>query len=138
MRPFIVHGLAAGVLSALGAIAYQYKYQESLYLDFSRVIGKASVSAVSIFACLLMGLLYWWIERKKHHRSRGWLNLLLMAASFVSILVPIGWTLPLDVEHPELFIGLAIPMHFFPVLFFFGLFPFFNHGQASEVVNKQI
>jgi hypothetical protein len=34
--------------------------------------------------------------------------------------------LPLNIESPEMFPGLAIPMHFFSALFFFAVYPYFR------------
>jgi len=53
-------------------------------------------------------------------------NLLFVVLTFASILRPIGFIMPLDQESPELFPGLAVPMHFFPALGWFALKPFFG------------
>jgi hypothetical protein len=46
--------------------------------------------------------------------------------SFASIIGAIGMTLPLDIDFPELFPGLVVPMHFFPALAYFAIAPFFK------------
>jgi len=43
-------------------------------------------------------------------------------------------SLPLDIEYPEMFPGLAITMHFFPAIIFFGLYPFFTKPRGYETV----
>ena len=53
-------------------------------------------------------------------------NLLFVILSFASILGPIGFKLPLEQDTPELFPGLAVPMHFFPALGWFALKPLFG------------
>jgi hypothetical protein len=53
-------------------------------------------------------------------------NLLFVILSFASILHPIGFRLPLEQDSPELFPGLAVPMHFFPALGWFALKPLFG------------
>jgi hypothetical protein len=121
----ILHGITAGILSALAGIVYLYVYQEAMFLDFSKILNEASIAAASIIGCLIMALSYLWIERMKRPNLKGWLNMVIVAISFFSILGPISMTLPLDLEFPELFPGLAIPMHFFPAMIFFGLSPFF-------------
>jgi hypothetical protein len=40
--------------------------------------------------------------------------------------------LPLDIEHPELFPALAIPLELFPVIAFYILIPFFNYQSALK------
>ena len=54
------------------------------------------------------------------------LNLVIAVLSFASIISPISMSLPLDIESPELFPGLVVPMHFFPALAFFAISPFFK------------
>jgi hypothetical protein len=38
----------------------------------------------------------------------------------------------LDVEFPEMFPGLVIPMHFFPALAFFAIDPFFKQSSIKS------
>jgi drug/metabolite transporter (DMT)-like permease len=126
MRNYIIHGIAAGISSALAGIVYQYVYEGALFLDFSAVINEISIAAACIFGCLLMAASYLFADRFKKTKLIAWMNVLIIAITFLSILVPLSMTLPLDVEFPELFTGLAIPMHFFPAMIFFGLSPFFT------------
>jgi len=126
MNKFLIHGIAAGVLAAVAGILYQKVYENSMFLDFSSVISPLSITGASIFACMLMAIGYWLLERFNKSNHKTWLNVLIAALSFVSILGPLGMTLPLDIEFPEMFPGLAVPMHFFPAMIFFGLDPFFT------------
>jgi len=131
-----MHGITAGILSALAGVVYLYVYQEAMYLDFNKVINMGSIAGASIFACMLMALGYALLERRKKSSLKAWLNMAIVLLSFLSILGPLSVTLPLDVESPELFPGLAIPMHFFPAMLFFGLSPFFikniHHAQSNN------
>ena len=52
-------------------------------------------------------------------------NFVFAILTFASILGPFATKLPLDVEMPELFPGLTVPMHFFPALAWFTLKPLF-------------
>ena len=126
MRQYILHGITAGILAALAGVIYQYIYQEALYLDFSKVINTGSIVGASIFGCMLMALGYWLLKRLKKPNLKGWINVIIAILTFISILGPLSMTLPLDVESPELFPGLAIPMHFMPAMIFFGVYPFFK------------
>ncbi len=126
MKRFFIHGLVAGAVSALAGIIYLYLYQNLLFLDFSLVLNAWSIVGASVFASFLMAIGYYLIHQFRKPRLKGWLNLLIVMLTFISILGPITMTLPLDLEFPELFPGLAVPMHFFPAMIFFALDPFFN------------
>jgi drug/metabolite transporter (DMT)-like permease len=126
MKNHIKHGITAGISSTFAGIVYQNVYEEAMFLDFSAVINEISIAAACIFGCLLMAVSYLFAERFKKSNLIAWVNVLIIVITFLSILAPLSMTLPLDVEFPELFTGLAIPMHFFPALFFFGLSPFFT------------
>lgn len=125
MKKHLIHGILAGVLSALAAIIYQYLYETAMFLDFSKVINVGAIIGTCLFSCVLMSLAYWGIERINKPKLKAWVNIFIILLSFLLIIGPISMTLPLDIEFPELFPGLAIPMHFFPALIFFGLDPFF-------------
>jgi hypothetical protein len=132
MKKSLIHGIIAGILTAVAGIVYQRVYEEALFLDFSSVINPGSVTGASIFGCMLMAVGYGLLEHFKRPNLKGWLNVLITVLSFLSILGPLGVTLPLDVEFPEMFPGLAIPMHFFPAMIFFGLYPFFKNSIFHE------
>ncbi|MCZ4408227.1 hypothetical protein O3Q51_05375 [Cryomorphaceae bacterium 1068] len=131
MKVQLFHGLAAGLLSGIAGVVYQSVYENAMYLDFSKVINVGSIIGASVFGCLLMAIGYWLLGKFKKPNLKVWLNALIVVLSFASILSPLAMTLPLDVEFPELFPGLAIPMHFFPALVFFGLDPVFSkHAEV--------
>src|SRR5215212_10280747 len=50
---------------------------------------------------------------------------------FASILAPFAMKLPFDIETPELFPGLIVPMHFFPALAWFTLKPLFIRSEKA-------
>jgi phosphoglycerol transferase MdoB-like AlkP superfamily enzyme len=62
----------------------------------------------------------------KGEKALGLYFVFVALLSFASILSVFAFKLPLDLESPELFVGLAIPMHFFPALAYFTLSPFFH------------
>ena len=132
MKKSLIHGIIAGILTAVAGIAYQRVYEDALFLDFSTVINPGSVAGASIFGCMLMAIGYELLERFKKSNLKGWLNVLITVLSFLSILGPLSMSLPLDIEFPEMFPGLAIPMHFFPAMIFFGLNPFFTKPRLHE------
>jgi hypothetical protein len=62
----------------------------------------------------------------KGENALGWINIIYSVLSFASIIGVIGYNLPLEIEFPEMFPGLVIPMHFFPILSFLTVYPFFK------------
>ena len=132
MKKFLIRGIIAGVLTAVAGIVYQMVYENALFLDFSLVINAGSIAGASIFGCVLMALGYWLLEHFKKPNLKGWLNVLITVLSFLSILGPLSMSLPLEVEFPEMFPGLAIPMHFFPAMIFFSLNTFFTKPRLHE------
>lgn len=127
-----IMGTAGSLLSSLASIIYLNIYNEALVVDFSKVAGTSSIVAASIIGCVLMALCYKAAMQWKGIKTIGWLNIAFSIISFASIAGVLGFDLPLDTESPELFPGLVIPMHFFPVLSTLTIFPFFklnNHDN---------
>ncbi|WP_341908170.1 hypothetical protein [Fluviicola taffensis] len=126
MKKHLIHGGAAGVLAAIASIIFLNIYKKLYFVDFSAVIDEVAVMASSIIGCVLMALGYIILDKIKKPNLYGAMNLLIMVLCFLSIVPVMGMTLPLEVEFPELFPGMVVPMHFFPAVSYFGLIPFFN------------
>jgi hypothetical protein len=127
MFRILYHGLTAGVMAAITAGTYYILYQELLFTEFKNVISFSSITVTSITACLIMAAGYRLVQAKYNTKKAvGWLGIVYVVLSFVSILKPFLLSLPLNVENPELFPGLAVPMHFFPVISFLAVLPFFK------------
>ena len=119
-------GAVSTVLSALACIIYAKIYSEAFFVDFSKVAGTLNFIAASAIGCFLMAVGYRLAMQWKGEKIMGWLNILYSVLSFASIAAVLGFNLPLDIESPEMFPGMVIPMHFFPVLSFLTIIPFFN------------
>lgn len=132
MKAHLLHGIIAGMLSAVAAIVFLNIYQELYFIDFSLVINTTSIFGASIIGSLLMSTGYFLLEKLEKENMKGVLNLIIMLVSFISIIPPMGMSLPLEVDFPELFPGLVIPMHFFPAMIFFGITPFFKEKHAKS------
>lgn len=126
MKTYFIHGLVAGISSSIAGIIYMNLYIELFLVDFSLVITTGAIIGASMIGSLLMAIAYFLLEKINKEKFKGILNILFMFIAFISIVPVLTMSLPLEVEFPELFPGLAIPMHFFPTMAFFGIVPFFN------------
>jgi hypothetical protein len=136
MKKIFIHGIIAGALSAIASLIYFKLYQTTLDTKFDKIINIGSIIGSSIFGCLLMSLGYFILLKLKKENLKGLLNIIISVLSFASIIGVISMTLPLDIESPELFPGLVIPMHFFPALAFFALEPFFRQKNIISELSK--
>jgi uncharacterized membrane protein len=126
MWKFVFQGLLAGLLASLAGVIYFNIYQGILLTEFDAVVNEGSIIGASIFGCMLIAVGQLIIARWNKPNLVGVFNLLVLVLSFASIIGAIGMTLPLDIDFPELFPGLVVPMHFFPALAYFALAPFFK------------
>jgi hypothetical protein len=123
----LVLGLASAFLSGLACVIYAQIYSRAFYVDFSKVINISDMIGSSVIGCLLMTAGYILLIKWKGNKLIPWANVVYGISSFASIVAVLSFKLPLDMESPELFPGLAIPMHFFPVLSFLTVCPFFKN-----------
>lgn len=119
-------GIAGSLLSSLASLIYLNIYTEAFVVDFSKIAGTASIIASCIIGCLLLALGYKFAIQWKGTKTIPWLNIAFSILSFASIIGVLGFNLPLETESPELFPGMVIPMHFFPILSILTIFPFFK------------
>lgn len=134
MKKIFQQGGIACILSACAGLIYFKIYQTSLDTHFDKILNRGSIIGASIFGCMLIATGYALLLRFKKQNWAGGLNLLIAILSFASVVSPISMKLPLDIASPELFPGLAVPMHFFPAFAFFCLAPFFETGLVSADV----
>ncbi|HZE85449.1 MAG TPA: hypothetical protein VE035_14135 [Puia sp.] len=125
LKKSLALGIVAGILSGIVSLAYAKLYHSSLGADFSRVASPVGIIASSLLGGVLAALGYWLLDKWLQRRGEIVFNFLFVILSFATVLAPFGVKLPLDLEAPELFPGLAIPMHFFPALAWFTLKPLF-------------
>lgn len=133
MKKIFIHGVVAGIIATLASVIYSNLYQSTLGVSFDKIINIGSVFGACIFGCVLISVANLVLFKFKKENLQGILNVIVVLLSFVSIIGPISMTLPLDVEFPEMFPGLVIPMHFFPALAFFAIDPFFKQSSINSV-----
>lgn len=124
-KKVILLGITAGLLAAIASLIYTDVYQSSLGGDFSRLVNVGTVLPATLLAGVVAGVGYFLLDKWLPRWGELIFNLVFVVLSFASIVIPFGATLPLDIDYPELFPGLTVPMHFFPALAWLTLKPLF-------------
>lgn len=134
LRKIFLPGLVSGLLAAIAALIYRLIYLKALGADFSQVFSTAAIFISCIAGTLVASLGYFLLEKWLKDKTPVVFNLLFLVLSFASIVGPFAVKLPLELETPELFPGLTVPMHFFPVLAWLALSPVFYRRQTAVKV----
>lgn len=130
MRTHLYHALVAGALAAVAAIIYMQVYSAALAVDFSSVANPMGAASSTIIGLIIAGLgRHYWGHWMKRHTEISF-NAIFTVLTFASIAPVFGMTLPLTVEAPELLIGMVVPTHLFPQLFWHVSAPLFEPAQA--------
>jgi hypothetical protein len=130
-QKIFILGAVSTLLSSLACIIYAKVYSEAFLVNFGKVAGTTNFIAASAIGCFLMAVGYKVATNWKGEKAIGWLNLIYSVLSFASIIGVFGFSLPMDIESPEMFPGMVIPMHFFPVLSLLTIYPFFNKNNQN-------
>jgi predicted membrane channel-forming protein YqfA (hemolysin III family) len=131
MKNTFLHGTVAGISAGLAAFVYNYAYSVALLVDFSKVINPVAIFGSSIFGCVLASGGYHFFSKWVRSNTDVWFNTIFLGLTFASFVSPFAANLPTDIETPELFAGLTVPMHIFPVLFWLATKPLFNKTQYN-------
>lgn len=122
---FLLAILTSSMASVM-CIIYNSIYNYAFLTDFSRIINSTSMLSACSFASFAMTLGYILLSKIKDEDAIIWLNPIYIIISFGSIAGVLFYSLPLDIEFPEMFPGLAIPMLFFPVLSLLTIYPIYK------------
>ncbi|HXA00832.1 MAG TPA: hypothetical protein VNW99_02530 [Cytophagaceae bacterium] len=122
----LMHALVSALLAGISCIIYNSIYSTAFYVNFNAVLNMGAIIGSCTLGCTLMATSYILAIKWKGDKLIPWVNIIISTLSFASIVGVLSFDLPLDVESPEMFPGLAIPMHFFPALSFFTVAPFFK------------
>ncbi len=125
LKRLLLLGVVSGILAGIVALIYQKVYSSSVGADFSNIAKPIGIVISNIVGCLIAALGYWILNKLLKAKTEIVFNFIFMILSFASMLPVFAAKLPLDVNAPELFPGLVIPMHFFPALAWFTLEPLF-------------
>jgi ABC-type branched-subunit amino acid transport system permease subunit len=125
-------GVVSGLLAGIAGVIYAHLYYTINEADFSKVASTINILAASLFGGVLAAIGYTLLDKWLKARGEIVFNLVFTLISFISLLGPIAVRLPTNIDTPELFPGMVIPMHFFPALAWFTLKPLFiKSGQAK-------
>jgi len=117
--------ITAGILSAISCIIYNRIYFFATETDFSKVLNMGTLVGINLIACIIAGAGYWALTKWFKKTGEVIFNFAFSILSFASVIIPISISLPLAIKSPEIFPGLAVPMHFFPALAWFTIRPLF-------------
>ena len=126
-KKVLYHSLLAGVLASVAGIIYNRIYFFATEADFSKVLNTGSIIGLNIMVCIAAGLVYWGLIKSMNKKGEILFNFLFSIISFACVMIPISISLPLKIQFPELFPGLAVPMVFFPAIAWFTVRPLFNY-----------
>jgi hypothetical protein len=130
-KKIFFHGLSASILSATAAIIYKRIYFFATETDFSKVLDVQRIIGLSLFICMAAVLINYGLIKWLKGKGEIVFNFLFSIISFAAVMIPISFTLPLNIQLPELFPGLAVPMVFFPVIAWYTVNPFFIHKSKN-------
>ena len=129
LKKSLALGLVSGLLAGIAGIIYAHLYYTINEADFSKVASTINILAASLFGGVLAAIGYTLLDKWLKTRGEIVFNLVFTLISFISLLAPIAVRLPRNIDTPELFPGMVIPMHFFPALAWFTLKPLFIRSK---------
>jgi hypothetical protein len=124
-KPLLL-GTISGLLAGVVSLVYSNLYVKLLAVDYSSLVTPTKIIISSLLGGLVAAVGYWVLQRVFKARTEVFFNLLFTILSFASIVGAFWTKLPLDVDRPELFPWLMLPMHLFPVLAWLTLKPIFK------------
>jgi len=129
VRKEFIHGIIAGVLASIAGIIYDHIYFFANEADFSKIVNTYNIIGLNISAGLVLAFVHAFFVKWMKKSAEFFFNLTISVFSFALIIIPISITLPLNIEFPELFPGLTIPMLFFPAMAWFTINPIFSNSE---------
>ena len=132
MKSHLFHGLVSGIVAGIASFIYSLIYTKAMWVNFSEILNPISIFSASILGCMLASLGFWIIQNVMRKHEVITFNIILILITCASFIVPLSITLPFEIDSPELFTGMAIPMHLFPALIWIALSPLFNSLYESR------
>ncbi|MDD2306661.1 MAG: hypothetical protein PHP53_18315 [Prolixibacteraceae bacterium] len=123
------HGIIAGILASIAGIIYSHVYFFANEANFSSIVNVFSIIGLNVSACIVIAFLHAFSVKWLKKSAELVFNLVLSVLSFALIVVPLSITLPLNIQFPELFPGLVVPMMFFPSIAWLTINPVFSNPE---------
>ena len=112
-KKIFFHSFFSGIIAAVAAIIYTRIYFFATQVDYSKLLNTARLIAFNIAICFLAGTLFWISIKLLKKKGEIVFNFIFSIITFAAVIIPISLTLPLDIEFPELFPGLAFRWYSF-------------------------
>jgi ABC-type branched-subunit amino acid transport system permease subunit len=132
LKKSLLLGIVSGLLAGIAGVVYARLYYSINEADFSGVASTVKIVSASVFGGVLAAIGYTLLDKWLKTRGEIVFNLVFTLISFISLLAPIAVRLPRNIDTPELFPGMVIPMHFFPALAWFTLKPLFIKSREAK------
>jgi hypothetical protein len=131
-KKVFLQAILASLLAFIASVIYRKIYFFATEVDFSKVLSLGRMAALNILVAMLAAFLYYGVTGLLKGRGAIIFNFLFSILTFVCVMIPISITLPLNVQSPELFPGLGVPMVFFPAMAWYTVNPLFNKKEAIK------
>ena len=125
-KKIFFQAILASLLAFVAAVIYKRIYFFATEADFSKVLSPVRMAGLCLLFCMPAAFLYYGLVRWLGRRGESIFNFSFSILTFACVMIPISLTLPLNVQFPELFPGLGVPMVFFPAMAWYTLNPLFK------------
>lgn len=129
MKNIALHGILAGIFGAFVNIIIKKRYCDTFSVDFNKMVNVPVIIGTCLFITLLASIAYHFFSGWLKKNSFAWFNSILVLLSYWAYKGPFSTQLQMDIESPELFISLNLPMHFFPILFWIASKPWMKYAK---------
>lgn len=129
-KKIFYQAILASMLAFIAAIIYRRIYFFATEADFSKVVSIERMAGFCILICMLAAFLYYGLVRWLGRKGKVIFNFLFSISTFACVMIPISLTLPLNIQFPELFPGLGVPLVFFPAMAWYTVNPLFQKDLA--------
>jgi hypothetical protein len=127
-KKIFFHSIISGILASAAGIIYDRIYFFATEVDFSKVLNTGSIIGLNIMVCFAAGIIFFLLKKWMDKKGEIVFNFLFSIISFAGVMIPISISLPLKIQMPELFPGLAVPMVFFPVMAWYTIRPIYKYA----------
>lgn len=126
-KTIFFHSIIAGIIASAAGIIYDRIYFFATEVDFSKVLNTGTIIGLNIMVCIAAGIIFFLLKKWMDKKGEIVFNFLFSIISFACVMIPISISLPLKIQMPELFPGLAVPMVFIPAMAWYTIRPLYKH-----------